>query len=69
MGLSRPFLAWAYAVRTGAETSPVRRQERNVQPMTDRRMWISLGVFVLVIAVLLVIAGNQEWVLAWLAGN
>ena len=32
-------------------------------------MWISLGVFVLVIAVLLVIMGNQEWVLAWLAGN
>lgn len=69
MGLSRPFLAWAYAVRTAAETGPVRGQVRNVHPVSDRRMWISLGVFVLVIAVLFVIEANMEWVLAWLAGN
>ena len=56
MGLARPFLAWAHAVRTAAETGAVRGQERNVHPMTDRRMWIGPGlfVFVLVIGVLLV---------------
>ena len=62
MGLSRPLLAWAFAVRAAAETGPV-------HPVTNQRMWINLGVFVLVIAVLLVIMGNEEWVLAWLAGN
>ena len=61
MGLSRPFLAW-FAVRPAAEKGPV-------HPVTDQRMWISLGVFVLVMAVLFVINANLEWVLAWLAGN
>jgi len=59
MGLCRPFLA-AYAVRPAAEAGPVH------PPVTDWR--INLGVFVLVIAVLLVIMGNQEWILARLAG-
>ena len=60
MGLARPFLA-AYAARPVAEAAPV-------HPMTDRQMWITVGVFVLVIAVLNVIIANQEWILAWLAG-
>jgi len=37
--------------------------------MTDWQMWISVGVFALVIVVLLMIMGNHEWILAWLAGN
>ena len=61
MGLSRPFLA-AYAARPAAQAGPV-------HPMTDRQMWISGGVFVLVIALLNVIIANQEWILAWLARN
>ena len=61
MGLCRPFFA-AYAARPVAEAAPV-------HPMTDRQMWITVGVFVLVIAVLNVIIANQEWILAWLAGN
>jgi len=61
MGLSRPLLAW-FAVRPAAETAPA-------HPMTDRQMWLSVGVFVLVIALLNVIIANQEWILAWLAGN
>ena len=62
MGLSRPFLAWAQA-------RPVRRQERNVHPVTNRRLYISLGVFVLLIVVMFVLQRNEEWWLAWLAGN
>jgi len=48
--------------RAAAQAAPV-------HPMTDWQMWISVGVFVLVIVVLLVIMGNHEWILAWLAGN
>ncbi len=62
MGLSRPFLAWAQA-------RPVRRQERTVHPVTDRRLYIGLGVFVLVIVVMLVIQLTEESWRAWLAGN
>ena len=40
-----------------------------IEPQRFRQMWISVDALVLVIAVLLVIMGNQEWVLAWLAGN
>ena len=59
MGLSRPFLAWASA-------RPA-RQERDVEPVADWR--VNLGAFVFVMAVLLAIIGNQERLLAWLAGN
>jgi len=62
MGLSRPFLAWAQA-------RPVRRLERNVPAVTNRRLYISLGVFVLLIVVMFVLQRNEEWWLAWLAGN
>ena len=40
-----------------------------IEPQRFRQMRISVGALVLVIAVLLVIMGNQERVLAWLAGN
>ena len=62
MGLCRPFLAWANA-------RPPREQERNVRPVTNRRVYVSIGMFVLVAAVMFVIELNLEWFLAWLAGN
>ena len=40
-----------------------------IEPQRFRQMWVSVVALVLVIAVLLVIKRNQEWVLAWLAGN
>ena len=61
MGLCRPFLAWANA-------RPV-RLERTVHPVTNQRVHVSIGVFVLVVVMMIVIEQNLEWFLAWLAGN
>jgi hypothetical protein len=62
MGLCRPFLAWA-------QTRSPREQERNVRPITNRRLYISIGVFALVIVMMAVIQLTEEWWLAWVAGN
>lgn len=45
-------------------TNPAVSRLSNVHPDTDVRMWISISVFVLVVAVLTMIFPNSEWIVA-----